>query len=76
MKHFIELQQNVHQAEVERLCVAHQLEVKQLCSTHLVELELKDPFCEVEKVCMLAELRASYTSKLLGLYDEQYKLSY
>ena len=25
---------------------------------------------------MLAELQASYTSKLFGLYDEQYKLGY
>ena len=76
LKHSVALQLSVHQAEVEGLLAAHQLEVKRLCRAHLTELELKDSFCEAKKVHVLAELQASYTSKLLGLYDEQYELGY
>ena len=41
-----------------------------------MELELKDFFYEAKKVRMLAELQASYTSKMFGLHDEQYELGY
>ena len=35
-----------------------------------VELELKDPFVRLEKVCVLAKLQVDYKFKLPGLYDE------
>ena len=37
---------------------------------------MKDTFCEAEKVSVLAELQASYMTKLPSLYDEQFELGY
>ena len=58
------------EAEVEGLCAAHKLKVEKLCSSYSTELELKDSFCETEKIRLLTELQANYKSKLTGLYDE------
>ena len=76
LKQTISRLRNVHQAEAEGLRTAHQVEVERLSDLHLAEIERKDFFCESEKVCMLSELQASYNTKLLGLYEEQYELGY
>ena len=56
LKHFVALQRNVHQDEVEGLRATHKLEVERLRGVHSTELELKDSFCEVEKVRVLSKL--------------------
>ena len=67
---------SVHHAEVEGLHTAQQAEVERLCSLHLVEIEHNDSLYEAEKVRVLSKLQASYNTKLLGLYEEQYELGY
>ena len=54
----------------------YRTEIQLLRQEHTVQLEAKDAFCGVEKVCMLVELQADYQSKLLALCDEQYDLDY
>ena len=76
LKHTVAMLPSIHQAEVKELCTAHQVEVEQLRDLHSTKLDQKDSFCEAEKVCVLMELQASYKTKLLGLYDEQYKQDY
>ena len=39
-------------------------------------MELKDAFCEVEKVWVLSELQASYNAKLPGVYQAKFEQSY
>ena len=70
LNHSVTLQRRVHRVKVKGFRVAHQLKVERLRSAHLMELELKDSFCEAEKVYVLIEVQASFTSKLPGLYDE------
>ena len=70
LKHTIVMLRSVHHAEVEGLCIAHQVEIELLHNLHSKELERKDFFCEVEKVRVLAEIQASYTTKLPWLYDD------
>ena len=55
---------------------SYRTEIQRLQQEHNVQLEAKDAFCDVEKVCMLAELQADYQSKLLALCYEQYDLDY
>ena len=43
---------------------------------HLAEIERRDSFCEVEKVWVLSELKASYNEKLPGIYQDQCELVY
>ena len=64
---------SVHQAEIEELHTAYLREVERLRGLHSAELERKDSFYEVEKVLMIAELQASYNSKLPSLYDEEHE---
>ena len=76
LKHSIALQRSVHWAEVEGFCAAQKLKFEHLRSAHSTELELKDSFCEAEKIYVLAKLQIDYKIKPPRLYDEQYELGY
>ena len=44
LKQNISKLRNVHQAELEGLCISHQAEVERLCGLHSVEIERKNSF--------------------------------
>ena len=61
LKHANRVQLSIHQADMESL----RAEIQRLWQEHAAQLEVKDAFCDAEKVCVLAELQANYQSKLL-----------
>ena len=61
LKHANSVQLSIHQADMESL----RAEIQRLWQEHAAQLEVKDAFCDAEKVCVFAELQANYQSKLL-----------
>ena len=59
-----------HKAEVEGLRPSHQTEAERLRGLYSMKIERKDTFFKAEKVRVLVQMQTSYTTKLLGLYDE------